>query len=292
MQKQASSSAKRKSPAINSVNFTASTLDSKAVATIAQKLSPKPAAKKAKTATPTRAQRVLKKTSKRGENVDYADLSHKVTAGVYEGFSGKLVTEEDLAAHKFGGMSIIDDTNEEKQMKQFGEGVVSLCLLKNKRGNKPRESKIVTFKTSEVEELGLEDMFHYISNGDDEEEDEGVIEAEKKLWTCASCNHKNTHDAGYCGRRIDNGTQFGTSCGEPRGREVMSEGWAGCFGRMDELWKCEQCMTPNKASVTACACCDAARPGVGGNVAPEGSPTETAAQGCIGGGGFTFPVAN
>ena len=44
--------------------------------------------------------------------------------------------------------------------------------------------------------------------------------------------------------------------------------------------------------MTSCETCNSAKPGVEGNVASESSPTETAAQGAIGVGGFTFPVAN
>lgn len=175
------------------------------------KLSPKkkPAAKK--TATPKcfqskRAQMFLKetskKTSKRGDLVDFADLDYKVVLGTFEGFAGMIVPEEEVATYEFGGMKIADDKNEEEQMKQRDEEVVILRLLKNKRGNKPRESWPITFKKSEVEELGLNDMFQYVGNEDDEVEDEGLVEAEKKPWTCARCNHENTHDASCLERPV------------------------------------------------------------------------------------------
>ncbi|KAL7553465.1 hypothetical protein ACHAWF_016746 [Thalassiosira exigua] len=70
-----------------------------------------------------------------------------------------------------------------------------------------------------------------------------------------------------------------------------SEGWGSMFKTSEEgSWKCTVCMVTNKPSVTACAACDAPRPGEEGKT-PGTSIAKSAAPGSIGAGGFSFGIA-
>ena len=137
--------------------------------------------------------------SKRGETIDFKDLTHtwKLFEGIKISGGNESSGEDDL---------------------------ITVRLLKNARGEKMKEPVIVKVKGSEVRELTVYDMIGSIDIAGDEAEDKALIDFEQKSWECSKCKKLNGNDAGYCIKMSEDGKQCG---GTKKCEEKLS--WAGCF---------------------------------------------------------------
>lgn len=136
--------------------------------------------------------------SKRGETIEFKDLTHRVIDGLYKGFEGIVIRDEEETA--------------------------TFRCLKNIRGNKMYKTKDVAIANTQVRELTSYDMIESVGKNFNEEEDEDdeLVEYENGTWECSKCNAMNRNDSGYCPNLIN-----GKLCGGTVKCEMKT--WAGCF---------------------------------------------------------------
>lgn len=139
------------------------------------------------------------RTYKRGEDVDFNELTHKVTCGGYVGFKGQLLSKDS-------------------------EGNATFCLLINPRGKAMKESKEITLNVNDLEDVNSADMLSLVNVDGAEEEDKALLEYEKKTWECGTCKTKNSNEGSYCIQ-----LHGGKVCGAPKPFDGKFLGWGGCF---------------------------------------------------------------
>ena len=138
-------------------------------------------------------------THKRGKEVDFNELSHRVTAGKYEGFKGKLLGKDS-------------------------EGNVTFRLLINPRGKAVKEASEITVHEDLLEEVNSNDMLSLVPVGGEEEEDRALIAFENTTWECGKCNGLNNNDGSICNNLVG-----GKVCGAHKQHDGKILGWGGCF---------------------------------------------------------------
>ena len=171
-----------------------------------------------------------KKRAKR-EEVDFEELTHVVTSGAYESFTGVKISESG------------DE--------------IQLCLRKNARGKSMIEPRTILVKKSETREVDSDDMISGIDDlggGLEDEEDKKLVAFEKGKWECSKCSKKNSNEAGYCDNMIE-----GKQCGGTKKCDKII-GWGNCFNPQQETWKCENCTVANNLSAQVCVACNEPRP--------------------------------
>ena len=144
--------------------------------------------------------------SKCGEVIDFEELTLAIETGVFASFQGIKISENEVSG---------DD-----------EPTITVELLKNKRGQKMKQTKTVVVKKSEVRQLTSVDMINAMSTDVVEEaEDKGLIEYENETWACNKCDKLNGNDEGYCKNEVDGKLCLGT-------KKCEMKSWAGCFASM------------------------------------------------------------
>lgn len=133
------------------------------------------------------------------KGVDFKDVTHRVTSGEFESFEGSKISK--------------------------GNSHMTLRLIKDRSGHKMKPYQERRFLLTEVEELDSDDMIASIDTKNAEEEDEALIEYEKKLWECPKCQHFNTNDAGFCPNMVG-----GKLCGGSKKCKMLS--WGNCFSQV------------------------------------------------------------
>ena len=106
---------------------------------------------------PTKREETAKE--KRGEKVEFKDITHVVTDGIYKSFKGIKI--EDPEGYK-----------------------AKICLMQNVRGDKMKESRTIEVDESQVRELDSDDMIGSIDTVGQESEDKELIEHEQGSWEC------------------------------------------------------------------------------------------------------------
>ena len=140
-------------------------------------------------------------THKRGEGVDFGELSHKVTEGNYAGFKGKLLGKTS-------------------------EGNVTFCLLINPRGKPVKEAIEIVLHESFLTDVNSNDMLALVDVGveGEEEEDHKLVAYEKTTWICNKCNGENSNDGSMCINLVE-----GKVCAASKPWDGNILGWGDCF---------------------------------------------------------------
>jgi hypothetical protein len=140
---------------------------------------------------------LMARTTVEDEEIDFEDVTHRVTSGEFESYEGFMTSGED-------------------------DSPVILRLIKNQSGHKMKSALTRAFKKTEVRELDSYDMLSFIDAKTAGEEDEALIKYEQQRWECPKCQHSNSNDAGYCSKMVE-----GKRCGGTKQCEKKS--WTGCF---------------------------------------------------------------
>ena len=140
-------------------------------------------------------------THKRGEGVDFGELSHTVTKGNYAGFKGKLLGKTS-------------------------EGNVTFCLLINPRGKPVKEATEIVVHESFLTDVNSNDMIALVGVGVEgqEEEDPKLVAYEKTTWMCNKCNGVNSNDGSMCINLVG-----GKVCAAIKPSDGNILGWGDCF---------------------------------------------------------------
>eukprot|EP00984_Skeletonema_dohrnii_P021629 scaffold10854_cov155-Skeletonema_dohrnii-CCMP3373.AAC.9 len=169
---------------------------------------------------------------KRGEVVNFSELTHKVRCGSYEGSKGKLLSKDS-------------------------DGNVAFLLLINARGRTMKEAKEITLSENELVDVNSADMLSLVSVDGEEEEDRTLLAFEKTKWTCGTCNGTNTNDGSAC----NNVLEGGKVCGAYKPSDGKKLGWGDCFQQnSDETWTCGICTVKNAIGAVQCIACEAKKP--------------------------------
>ena len=112
------------------------------------------------------------RTFNRGEKVDFSELTHRVIAGAYGGYKGRLLHKDS-------------------------EGNVAFLLLVNAREKTMKEAVEIVLAENELENVNRADMLSLVGVDGQEEEDRSLLAYEKKTWECPKCNAINTNEGSW-----------------------------------------------------------------------------------------------
>ena len=153
----------------------------------------------AKASLVTKTKKTSGRTYKRGEDVNFSELTHKVTCGAYEGYKGKLISKDT-------------------------EGNVVFLVLINARGTTMKVTKKIALTENELQGVNSADMLSLVNVDGQEEEDSSLLAFEKTEWNCGKCNGSNTNDGSFC-----NNVLGGKVCGAAKPSDGKILGWGNCF---------------------------------------------------------------
>ena len=139
------------------------------------------------------------RTYKRGEDVDFGELTHKITCGPYIGWKGRRIGEDP-------------------------DGNVAFLLRINSRGKTMRVPTEITLDETDLEEVNSGDMLSLVNVEGVDEEDKALMTYEQTTWTCSKCNGTNTNDGSYCINVIG-----GKVCNSVKPHDGKVLGWGDCF---------------------------------------------------------------
>ena len=168
---------------------------------------------------------------KRGEEVDFSELSHKIIGhGKYHGFKGRL-PGSDSDSSSFPSFTGTGTGN--------NDDVVKFLLLINQRGMTMKDPIEITIPKDQLEEVNSGDMFSFIK-GNCDEEDKALLEYEKGTWECSKCNGMTSNEGSYCQNEVAGRGGEKEVCGAPKPFDGKYLGWDGCF-KVKVRRKCSQC---------------------------------------------------
>lgn len=136
----------------------------------------------------------------RGEDIDFNELTHKVTCGKYEGCKGKHLSKD-------------------------AKGNVVLLVLINARGNPMRVPTEIALTENELQDVNSDDMLSFICADGQEEEDRSLTSYEKTEWKCIKCGGTNTNEGSFC-INVLGGEKV---CGAAKPFDGNFQGWGDCF---------------------------------------------------------------